>query len=520
MANKALFKAKTRLAKTNDVNEAGGTAYRFSAQHAIAQYAMTGCLNDTFYADAQVQLDKVLALCSQVEPEFVAKTALYARQHGYMKDMPALLTVWLACHASDFLPIVFDQVIDNGKMLRNFVQMLRSGVAGRQSLGSLPKRLVQNWLNQRSPKQLLAASVGQAPSLADVIKMVHPKPADAERAALYAYLIGKPCSVEQLPVVVKDLLAFKAGQSEEIPDVPFQLLTALDLTPQHWVGIACQAPWQMTRMNLNTFARHEVFKIGGMKQRIAKRLRDPVAIKKARVFPYQLLCAYMQCNDLVSDLVREALRDAMQIALANVPELNGKVYVLPDVSGSMQSPVSGYRRGATSAVKCVDVAALIASAIVSKNPQAEVLPFDFALHQQRLRWNDGVLYNARKLASLGGGGTDCSLPLRVLNEQKAQGDLVIYVSDNESWIDSAPKYRRHQATQTMKEWEKFKQRNANAKLVCIDIQPYASTQAQERADILNIGGFSDSVFEIIRAFAEGTLNSEHWVGQIEKINLI
>jgi len=34
----------------------------------------------------------------------------------------------------------------------------------------------------------LSAAVGNDPSLADVLKMVHPKPATPERAALYAWL--------------------------------------------------------------------------------------------------------------------------------------------------------------------------------------------------------------------------------------------------------------------------------------------------------------------------------------------
>jgi len=49
--------------------------------------------------------------------------------------------------------------------------------------------------------------------------------------------------------------------------------------------------------------------------------------------------------------------------------------------------------------------------------------------------------------------------------------------------------------------------------------PYGSTQAAERADILNIGGFSDAVFEIIAAFASGELNAAHWVGLIEALEL-
>ncbi len=36
--------------------------------------------------------------------------------------------------------------------------------------------------------------------------------------------------------------------------------------------------------------------------------------------------------------------------------------------------------------------------------------------------------------------------------------------------------------------------------VCIDIQPYGSTQAPERDDILNIGGFNDAVFNVIASY--------------------
>ena len=519
MANKQLFN-RQRQKSANAVNEAGGLAYRLSAEQALAQYAVTGCLNATFYASAETQLDTVLALCDQVAPEFVAKTAIYARQQGYMKDLPALLTAWLSVNGLQYLPTVFEQVIDNGKMLRNFVQIMRSGVIGRKSLGSAAKKRVQQWLSERSAEQLVNAMVGQDPSLADVIKMVHPKPADAAREALYAYLIGKPCDAALLPQVLKDYAAFKAGQQQEVPKIPFQLLTALDLTPQQWVGIACQAPWQMTRMNLNTFARQGVFKVGGMKEQIAERLRNPALIGKARAFPYQLLNAYYNCADGVPEQVRTALHDAMELALSNVPKIQGKVYVMVDVSGSMQWPVTGYRRGATSTVRCIDVAALVGAAVLAKNPQAEIWPFDTRLHWHKLNQRDGVLRNASKLAKFGGGGTDCSRPLVELNARKLEADLVLFVSDNESWVDTQygrSSYRR--PTRVLAEWEQLKRRNPKARLACIDIQPYGTTQAPERDDILNIGGFSDAVFNILAAYADGTLDAEHWVSQIKAIKL-
>jgi 60 kDa SS-A/Ro ribonucleoprotein len=53
--------------------------------------------------------------------------------------------------------------------------------------------------------------------------------------------------------------------------------------------------------------------------------------------------------------------------------------------------------------------------------------------------------------------------------------------------------------------------------VCLDIQPYVTTQAVEREDILNIGGFSDRALEVIALFAEGKLGPEHWVGLIDDV---
>ena len=98
MANKNLFKSLPGklTPKADAINEAGGVAYAFESRHALAQYAATGTLNGTFYATAQDQLETILALCDKVEPEFIARTALYARKHGYMKDLPALLCAVLS----------------------------------------------------------------------------------------------------------------------------------------------------------------------------------------------------------------------------------------------------------------------------------------------------------------------------------------------------------------------------------------------------------------------------------------
>ena len=519
MANKTLFKSLIGklIPATTAINEERAPAYALTPKHQLAQYAATGCLNRTFYATADEQLAKVLELCADIDAEFIAKTAVFCRERGHMKDMPALLCAVLSIKDRQLLNSVFPRVIDNAKMLRNFVQIMRSGVVGRKSLGSAPKRLVREWLDARDPSTLFKANVGQDPSLTDIVKMVHPKPTDEARAALFGYFIGRDHEFAALPEIARNFEAYKKGESREVPDVPFQMLTALELGTAEWTEIARRAPWQMTRMNLNTFARHGVFGQQGMTALIADRLRDPKAIAKARVFPYQLMVAYTMANANanVPKEVCEALQDAMEIAIGNVPSVDGQVYVCPDVSGSMSSPATGYRKGATTAVRCIDIAALVAAAVLRKNPRTEVLPFECDVVEVKLNPRDSVMTNAARLASVGGGGTNCSAPLSRLNRREAKGDLVIFISDYESWVDADG----GRGTATMREWNVFKRRNPNARLACIDVQPYRTVQAIEREDILNVGGFSDQVFDVVSEFARGELNGDHWIGVIESVAL-
>ncbi len=525
MSNKPLFRSLRGrlLPKADCLNEAGGLAYRRTDKQALAQLAATGCLHATFYVSAEDQLDAVLEHAAKVEPDYLARLAIYARQSGHMKDMPALLCAVLSVREPALLAKVFARVIDSPKMLRNFVQIVRSGVAGRKSLGSLPKRLVREWLESRTDEQLFTGSVGNDPSLADVLRMVHPKPAEASREALYGYLIGREHNREALPELVQHYEKFKRNTNPgkvALPNVPFELLTALPLTDKDWAQIARNASWQMTRMNLNTFVRHKVFNDAEVTSLIANRLRNPRLVESARVFPYQLMVAYANAEKAVPHAVREALQDAMELAIKNAPRVEGKVYVCPDVSGSMHSPVTGQRNGSSTAVRCLDVAALVAATVLRKNPEAEVIPFKEDVVNIRLNARDTVLTNAARIASVPAGGTNCSAPLRELNRRKAKGDLIVFVSDNESWID-APNYGCFGGgrTETMNQWSMFKARNPRARMVCIDIQPHGTVQAQEREDIVNVGGFSDQVFRLLADVAAGRHSPDHWVSQVEAVKL-
>jgi len=104
--------------------------------------------------------------------------------------------------------------------------------------------------------------------------------------------------------------------------------------------------------------------------------------------------------------------------------------------------------------------------------------------------------------------------LAQLNRERAATDLLVIVSDNQSWMDT----RQGGGTETMRQWAELKARNPTARMVCIDLQPYATSQAQAAPDVLHIGGFSDAVFTLLADAGKGD-QAQRWVERIEAVAL-
>lgn len=560
--NKELFEIYTgaRAPDTDTKNSAGGIAYSRSPKGALAQYCLTGCLGNTYYVEAKTQLKTVLELCDKVDNEFIKQCALYSRQKGFLKDIPALLVAILAVRKAEGWQDVFFKVINNGKMLRNFITFIRPGknakgeklgspINGKASLGSSIKKAIAKWLNTANENRLLNALVGNTPTLKDIIRMVHPK-GDEAHDAFYAWILDKPLKQRagQMPIVFQEFPnihkfeVFKAILDSDVPliyknrgepdreldrktwladlesNIPFQLLTGLNLNDDDWAVIAKKASWQQTRMNLNTFHRHGVFKDKANIEMVAKRLQDRAAIEKGNVYPYQLLTAYQNTKDVPIEITN-ALQVALEKATENVPFIPGGIIVVVDVSGSMSNPITG-RRGVSSVTRCIDVAALIASCILRQNQRAVILPVDTEVHQCRLNPLDSIVTNATLLSRFGGGGTRLDKAMKVIAKDPnvvAGLDLIVVISDNESWLDTKPNYYGN-ASASMQYWNLISEFNKKTKLVCIDLTPNTTTQFTETPNVFNIGGFSDNVFDLIASIAKGEAIQDMFVKTVEGYN--
>jgi 60 kDa SS-A/Ro ribonucleoprotein len=202
------------------------------------------------------------------------------------------------------------------------------------------------------------------------------------------------------------------------------------------------------------------------------------------------------------------VEDALEQTLTRVTTGPGDVTVAVDVSGSMSSTVSPRSR-----VRCVDVGALFGAALTRSNPDARLLTFNTVARP--LACDGPLRQTTHAIRDRLGGGTACAAPLEWLLHRDQRPDLVVLISDSESWYDTSVS-RQTRATAA---WRVLLRRNPDAKLVSLDLQPYRTSQVPEHESILHIGGFSDRLFDVIRRFREHALGPGHWVREIERTQL-
>lgn len=548
MANKKLFSGQaTRILsvpQADTVTHHQTPAYKLDSFHGLCQMAATGTFHDTYYSASGDQLDQLIKLAAECTDEQVAKLAIYARQRGLMKDSPAALLLILSKRDTKLFHNIFPRVITNGKMMRTFFQLLRSGRFGRKSLSYSISRALRNRIRtamfdmqEKGSPWLLHASIGNDPSYRDILRCLHYKPfTNFERAvngwlADYDLKYWAPANYGDLPTMLTALDAFRKAENEhqqlalmpQLYKVRWDLLSDAVKGKKVWAEIARNmAPFAM-RMNLNTMARHGVFDDHEIASRVAVRLCDPEEVARSGSFPYGYFMAYTFADVSVPQVIKSALHKAAELSCGNVPALPGPIVIGIDTSGSMHSPVTGHQaKGQTSKASCVQVASVFAAALWRRNPDSILVPFDTCEHLHNLDPNDSMLSIAARLSEYGGGGTDCSVPLKSATDRFGSQPFMgcVVISDNESWFNSSSYYR---GTSTANEWNRFVQNQnrlgkfKNPKYVGINIQPNAIAQNKERADVMNVGGFSDGVFETVSAFFEN--DSGRFVRAVEAVDL-
>jgi 60 kDa SS-A/Ro ribonucleoprotein len=251
----------------------------------LARLAVIGTFNGTYYVSGQQMMDNFNELLPKVSPEFVAKLAVYARQSGFMKDTPAFLLNYLSTlEDKTLVSKTFDKVVDNVRMLRGFSKIRMSGAVNKNKMASgQVKRLLKNFFDHMSAEQIFKNSVGNDPSMKQLIHWAHIKPNTPEKQELFKYFFDKPYDVEKLPKNLQEYLEFcKDPAIAPVPNVEFRQLTHLKLTKQNWEDIVKNMGHHALRINLNALTKTGVFDNKNIRKYVAERIADEKEIAKSK----------------------------------------------------------------------------------------------------------------------------------------------------------------------------------------------------------------------------------------------
>ena len=96
-------KLKKRANRT--VNRAGGEAFVQNPKMQLASVLLTSFAQDQYYRSAKQTFDDLVKLLAQVDPQFAAKAAVYARTEMGMRSITHVLAVELAIYILSLIHI-------------------------------------------------------------------------------------------------------------------------------------------------------------------------------------------------------------------------------------------------------------------------------------------------------------------------------------------------------------------------------------------------------------------------------
>lgn len=442
------------------VNKSGHVAYKMENKLKLVTMVLTTMFGEPmYYGDNSNELVK---LAKETDMQFVSKLAIYARKEFHMRSVSHVLTAIIANQGKEYtrhtVNGVVERVDDITEILACYI-----GMYGKPIPNALKKALADAM--QRFNEYQFAKYNGgnKAVKLRDVLRITHAKPKDKAQEELFGKIINDTL---ETPYTWETELSSK-GNTTEVWE---------QLIESGKVG------YMALLRNLRNIVQAQPKNI----DIVLNTLKDKEQVLKSKQLPFRFYSAYKALSNVGTSKIFDTLEIAIRHSVENIEKINGKTLIAIDVSGSMQNPVS-----AKSDVYCSDIACLMASMANYICDDTIVLSFDTRLNKVNISSVGGIIQNAKSI-NVNGGGTDITLPIRYLLQEKIKVDRLIMFSDNE--INSG--YRGYQ--RTCQSYADLYRREINPDfwVHAVDLQGYG-TQQFIGAKTNIIAGWSEKMLEFI-----------------------
>ncbi|GED66993.1 60 kDa SS-A/Ro ribonucleoprotein [Brevibacillus reuszeri] len=479
-------------------NKDGYSAYIRSLEEQYLQTLLTNTLGNTFYADQNQIMEEAHELHHEIakqNPQFMAKALVFARNEGFMRMQPLFGLAILSLYRPDLFAAVFMQVVRIPSDLSDFLTILKS--MGRGEGGRAVKRQVNRFLTNITEYWALKYNGrGRGYSLGDVIATAHPKPIDLKQQALFRYLRGHEVNKALLPQIeAVEKLKQAQTEAEQIEwihagKLPYETVTsAIRPTKAIWEALLYQMPVFALLRHLQALTRAGVFADSDHLDYAVSRLTDRHALQKTKILPFQFARAFEQVEHPV---LRDALREAVDLTFDNLPELGEKTAIFLDISGSMRGDY-------------LQIGSVFALALYKKTKGNSIFwLFDTNVEDAKPSRHDSILSQAEKIRARG--GTDTGAPVRRLTREGKHVEQIIIITD-EQQNSGSPFYR-----------DLLKYRSAvnpDVKAFIVDIAPFRHAMVPPQDEkTFYIYGWSDTVLSYIAQTIQG------YDTMVEKVNAL
>jgi hypothetical protein len=427
-------------------NFAGGVAYKMGAEQELVHAVLTTFLENKFYESGDDRMTRIVSLVKQNKPEFVAKLAVVARNEFNLRSVSHVLLGELAKNFGGSLvsktiercAIRPDDIIEVCAYIgKPLPKQVKKGV--RHSLYKFDEYQLAKYKNE-----------GKSWSLVDLVNLCHPNPKHAKA----------PEALKKL--VEGNLKSFDTWEVE----------VSANATKETWEKLINENKLGYMAMlrNLNNIVKYKV----GIDKVVAK-ITNRDEIKKSKQLPFRFYTAYknVQGNRKLSD----AISEAMDTAVSNTPQFDGKTLIGIDCSGSMSGDP-------------IEKAAIFGATLLKANSGADVILYDDHIEEFSGSGRTPVVDLADRIINdANGGGTNTSLVFAYAIK-KGVYDRIIIISDNESWQDS------YYGGGTQAAYNAYRNTGADPYVYAIDIQGYG-TKDITSDKVFHLCGWSDRLLDFI-----------------------
>ena len=171
--------------KPDTVNRAGGEAFSETPEVALVNLVLTSFMKDKFYEATKDEQARLTGLLTQVDPQFAAKAAIYARKKFGIRSITHFTAAWIAknVHGSTWARKFFENVVHR---VDDVTEILSCYAALNGSLHPIPMALKRGLAEALSgfSEYSLAKYRGEAKvlKLVDAVNLLHPRHTEALKA--------------------------------------------------------------------------------------------------------------------------------------------------------------------------------------------------------------------------------------------------------------------------------------------------------------------------------------------------